>query len=241
MANTKISALTALTSLSSDDLLYLVADAAGTPVGRKALVSDWLTILKTLLFDSMSVQILTGSSGDYTKPSGLQCALVIAQAPGGNGASTAGNQVSGGGGGGGCAIKLYAAADLASVVSWVIGSSTTFSGLTADIGSNSSLSNTNTLIGTAGDGGGGGTASGGDINMPGGDGNAGVKYSASLGQGGRGGDSFLGNGGRGGSDGEGGANGKDYGGGGGGVHDGASTSRTGGTGGSGVIYVVEFK
>lgn len=44
MADTKLSSLTALTSVANGDLLYLVDDPAGTPASRKATVSDVLRL-----------------------------------------------------------------------------------------------------------------------------------------------------------------------------------------------------
>jgi hypothetical protein len=40
MADTKLADLTALTTTSDDDLLYVVDDPAGTPADRKLALSD---------------------------------------------------------------------------------------------------------------------------------------------------------------------------------------------------------
>lgn len=47
MANTKISALTAATTVLTTDLLAVVADPAGTPTSKKAAISVLATLLNT--------------------------------------------------------------------------------------------------------------------------------------------------------------------------------------------------
>lgn len=255
MADTKISAVPAQTTLSTDDLMPVVDDPAGTPVTKAITITNVIASLRTLgLFGDMSVQVLTGS-GTYSAPSNLKFVIAIVQGGGGPGNdANATDCVSGGGGGGGCAIKLLTAAQLSGFGVYAVGatssanangnnSTLTWSGgtLTGNGGNQSTESAASTTAGTAGDGGTGGSASGGDINMPGGDGNAGVLFSTSLGQGGIGGNSFLGKGGRGGSDDEAGAAGKVYGGGGGGGHAATATDRAGGLGAAGTIIMLEFK
>lgn len=250
MADAKITALTNLASPSLDDLLAVVDDPSGTPVTKKATLASVLA----LAVSSISVQVLSGS-GTYSAPSGLRWVLAIVQGGGGPGNDANGTDaVSGGGGGGGCAIKLLTAAQLSGFGVYDVGaqssantngnnSTLTWSGgtITGNGGNQSTESAASTTVGTAGDGGTGGSASGGDLNMPGGDGNAGVIFSTTLGQGGTGGNAFLGKGGRGGSDDEAGANGKNYGGGGGGGHAAGTTDRAGGLGAAGTIYMIEFK
>ena len=47
MANQKLTALTALTTASDDDLLYIVDDPAGTPAGKKITVANFIGSIST--------------------------------------------------------------------------------------------------------------------------------------------------------------------------------------------------
>lgn len=243
MANQKITELTALTTPATEDLLPIVDDPAGTPVTKKITIANLLT----LFMANVAVQVLTSSSGTYTPTSGMKKCLVIAVGPGGNGAAiTAADEASGGGGGGGTVIKLFSASDIGASKPYAVGQSsgnnTTWNTTTlvAGSGSNGSATGLSTTVGVSAAGGAGGTASGGDINIPGEAGDRGLIFSATLGQGGKGGRSVLGAGGAESAGEAAGNNGQAYGGGGSGCHTGNDTNRSGGTGAAGVIYVIEF-
>ncbi len=78
MADTKLTALSALTTLTSDDLLYVVDDPSGTPASKKAALSALGTVLiPGLLGPDISVtgavtatigrmHVCTGTSANYT-------------------------------------------------------------------------------------------------------------------------------------------------------------------------------
>ncbi len=116
-----------------------------------------------------SVQTFT-SLGTWTKPSGVSKVIIYVTGGGGNGGTSTGNgwTAGSGGGAGGTAIKFL---DVSSISSSTItvGSAT---------GSSSWDDGTNTITGNAGTngtgsgfpGGAGGTATGGDLNLTGGDG-----------------------------------------------------------------------
>lgn len=251
MADAKITDLTALTTPALADLLAIVDDPAGTPITKKIALSDLFT-----LAGLVAVQVFTSGSGTYTPTTGTKAALAIVQGGGAAGQTIGGTDAVGGGGGaGGCAIKLLTGANVAAQA-YSVGAGGT-AAAAGNSGANSTLSvpsgtmtggggtfgaesSASASVGTSGDGGAGGTASGGDLNMPGGDGHPGVIFDTSLGLGGNGGDSFLGKGGRGGSNDEAGTDGKVYGGGGGGGHAAGATDRNGGAGANGVIYIIEF-
>lgn len=243
MANQKITELTALTTPATEDLLGIVDDPAGTPVTKKITLANLLT----LFLSNVVVQILTSASGTYTPTSGMKKVLMIAVGPGGNGASvTAVDDAGGGGGGGGCAIKLFTAADIGSSKGYTVGQSsgnnttldTTL--LVANSGSNGSATGNQTTLGFSSAGGAGGTASGGDLNIPGEPGMRSIIYSTTHGSGGAGGPSALGHGGAQSGTEAAGNSGTVYGGGGGGAHTAGDTDRSGGSGAAGVIYAIEF-
>lgn len=243
MADQKITALTALTSPTTDDLLAIVDDPSGSPQTKKITILNLLT----LFLSNVVVQVLTSSSGTYTPTSGMKKVLFIAVGPGGNGADiTNVDEVSGGGGGGGTCIRLMTAAQIGASKPYTVGqtsgNNTTLntSDLVANSGSNGSASGNTATLGAQAAGGAGGTASGGDLNIPGEPGGRGVQYSTSAGKGGRGGSSAFGKGGaESGTDAAGNA-GSAYGGGGSGCQTTADTNRSGGAGAAGVIYAIEF-
>ncbi len=63
MADTKVSALTAATSASSDDLLYLVDDPGGTPTSKKITVANFLGGTSNQLPLALTTYIYLGDSG----------------------------------------------------------------------------------------------------------------------------------------------------------------------------------
>lgn len=248
MADAKITQLTALTTPATEDLLAIVDDPSGTPVTKKAALSD---ILK-LFLSNVAIQVLTSSSGTYTPTTGMKKCLVIAVGSGGAGGDITNiDEVSGGGGGGGTVIRLFTAAEIVGHDGYTVGQSasgagnnTTFSSsptlLTAGGGGVGAASGNTTTLGASAAGGSGGTATGGDLNIPGEPGGRGLMFSTSLGLGGYGGRSVLGAGGAEPAADTGGNNGTNYGGGGSGCHTSADVNRTGGDGAPGVIYVIEF-
>lgn len=136
---------------------------------------------------SPTVQVFT-ASGAWTKPAGLKYIVVEQQAPGGNG-----DNVGAGGGSGGYAKKIIPASSLAGSETVTIGATTTFgSFITTTAGADAS----------GGTPGAAGTASGGDINIAGQQGQRGQAFSApsssnTIYDGGDGGSSPLGMGGKG--------------------------------------------
>lgn len=243
MADQKITALTALTTPTTDDLLAIVDDPSGTPITKKITLANLLT----LFVSNVVVQVLSSASGTYTPTAAMKKVLMIAVGPGGNGADiTNVDEVSGGGGGGGTAIKLFTAADIGASKSYTVGqtsgNNTTLNTtlLVANSGSNGSASGNTTTLGAQAAGGAGGTASGGDLNIPGEMGCRGIIFSTSAGKGGKGGSSVFGHGGREAGTDEGGNAGSAYGGGGSGCHTSADVNRSGGAGAAGVIYAIEF-
>ena len=245
MANQKITELTALTTPATEDLLAIVDDPAGTPVTKKITLANLLT----LFLSNVVVQTLTSASGTYTPTTGMKKVLMIAVGPGGNGAGVTNvDEAGGGGGGGGCVIKLFTAAEIGASQPYAVGQSsgnhtelgTSGALLSANSGQNGSATGNTTTLGAQATGGGGGLATGGDLNIPGEAGQRAVIYSTAHGCGGAGGSSAFGNGGAPSGTEAAGNNGTAYGGGGGGAHTAGDTDRSGGTGAVGVIYAIEF-
>lgn len=244
MANQKITELTALTTPALEDLLAIVDDPSGTPVTKKITIEN---LIAGLFLGNVVIQTLTSSSGTYTPTAKMKKVWMIAVGPGGNGGNiTAADEASGGGGGGGCAIKLFSAADIGASKPYTVGQSsgnnTTLNTTTlvANSGSNGAVTGNTTTVGVGAAGGAGGTASGGDLNIPGEPGQRAIIYSTTHGCGGAGGSSAFGNGGAESGTEAAGNNGTAYGGGGGGAHTANDTNRNGGTGAAGVIYAIEF-
>jgi hypothetical protein len=167
---------------------------------KSVLQSDAVAKADLAASSIITQQILT-TSGTYTKPAGLKYLEVYCVGGGGGSgaaAATPAGQASaaGGGGAGGVVQKFYAAAAVAATQAYTIGAagaagipsagqegggdggSTTFAGLTAGGGLKGGWLAANTTPGNpslpfpAG-----GTATGGDINMKGGDGNQGISNS----------------------------------------------------------------
>lgn len=157
------------------------------------------------------VETVITTSGTYIKPVGLKYLDVTVVGAGGGGttnaATSAGNSsASGGGGGGGTARKLFAAASLPASVAYTVG----VGGAGGNPAASGTSSTFSTLTGSGGNGGGGtlaqgttlglssygngGAATGGDLNISGGQGSSGVRCahgSVSCGIGGVGGGSAL--------------------------------------------------
>jgi hypothetical protein len=243
MADQKITQLTELTTPTTDDMLAVVDDPAGTPLSKKLSILNLLT----LGLSNVTVQVLTSATPTYTPTTAMKKVLFILVGPGGNGGNvTAADDASGGGGGGGVVIKLNTAAQVGGSQSCTVGQSsgnnTAISGLslTASSGSNGSATGNTTTLGTQAAGGAGGAASGGDLNIPGMPGMRALIYDTTNGCGGSGGNSVFGLGGAQSGTNVAGNNGTAYGGGGGGCHTNADVDRSGGAGAAGVIYAVEF-
>jgi hypothetical protein len=182
---------------------------------------------------TVTVQLFT-ASGTYTKPANLKYAIVKLQAAGGNGADGTTTDVgTAGGGGGSYTEKLILASALGvteTVTIGAVGNNSTFGAiLTAGFGVTPSTN--------SGDGGAGGTATGGDINIPGQKGNAGRGTS---GYSGSGGNSTLGFGGASVTPGNNGNPGVGYGGGGSGCLASGTPDQTGGPGAPAICTVTEF-
>lgn len=201
-----------------------------------------------------SVQVFT-TSGTWTRPSGITKVLMFVTGGGGGGGGyTTTNTDSGGGGGGagGTAIKFLDVTSIASSTITIGSGGSAGSGNGGNGGNSSWADGTNTITGSlgsggsagastaAGAGGSNGSASGGDLNTPGGDGNPGgcPEDGTVNGNGGSGGSSFWAGGGAGrlgGGSGGSGSAGDGYGSGGGG-----GGGSTGGAGKAGVVLVLEF-
>jgi hypothetical protein len=250
MADQKITALTALSTPATEDLLAIVDDPSGTPITKKVTIANLLS----LFVSNVTVQVITAGTTTYTPTTGMKKALVIAVGGGGGGQSvTLADEAGGGGGGGGTCIRLYTSAEIGASEPCVVGAASTAGGagnattfsasgtlLTANGGAQGSTTGNTIVVGVQGAGGAGGTASGGDLNIPGEAGYRAVMYSTTACMGGAGGRSVFGAGASETGVAANGSNGTGYGGGGSGATTSDDTNRTGGTGAAGIIYVIEF-
>ena len=200
-----------------------------------------------------SVQVF-GSSGTYTKPAGInKIKVIVTGAGGGGGGGTNNNNAGTGGGAGGTAIELIDVSALGSTVAVTVGTAGGNNTSTGSGGNGTASSFGSYCSATGGNGGGGadetrkgegGEGSGGDLNVPGGDGmTGGGGPSSDDTPGGDGGASFWGGGG---SKAKlnnqrvAGRDGRAFGSGGGaGVFEG-STHYASGAGKGGVVYVEEY-
>lgn len=172
--------------------------------------SQWVQINVPNSVNSLTniVQTMVMTSGSYAKPNGLKFLEVTCVGGGGGSASSvstpAGVSAAGAGGaGGGTCVKLYKASDLAATEAYTIGSggaisadggSSTFKGQTAigGGGAPAAIASGSTFLASGKST--GGAASGGDININGGDGENGMRCphgNASLFYAGGGGGSFF--------------------------------------------------
>jgi hypothetical protein len=249
MADLPIWQLSELTSPALVDLLLAVDSPGGSPATKKLALSDFLS---ALALSNVVVQVKAlGSSGTYTPTSGMKKVLGIAVgggAAGGNASAT--DSASGGGGGGGTVIRLMTAAQIGSSKSYAVANDSITGGNSTTLDTAGALMNAGggsagtqgagfSVVGVSVAGGAGGSASNGDINIPGQDGQRGIIYSGTKGWGGCGGSSAFGFGGEG-ANGAAGGNGKVYGGGGAGGHAATTSDRNGGFGAGGILYLIEF-
>lgn len=217
----------------------------------------------------IGVHIITAGTGTYTPTAGTNSIIVELVGGGGSGggAASASNQVSpaGGGGGGGYVLKRLTTGFSGASYSLGAGGAAPAAGNNAgNNGGNTTFTDTagSPVTYTAGGGVGGvagvsssgasmnspvsgGTATNGDINIPGGGSGGGWRFNGSNGNGGNGGDSNMGRGGAErpswGTSGNAGNAGTGYGGGGGGAASGGSgQSAAGGAGADGIIIIREF-
>lgn len=224
---------------------------AGTEAALRAMsplrVAQAIAALGSVTAGAQSVQVFT-ASGTWTRPSGITKVLMFVTGGGsGSGDSTINDMPEGGGGAGGTAIKFL---DVSSIASSTI--TVGAGGAVEASGGNSSWADgTNTVTGNGGGvadnetAGTGGSASGGDLNITGGDGQTTTQQGSNGSAGGTGGASFWGGGGRGGlgntsGTGGNGRAGQAYGSGGGGGAPGSTADGSGAAGKAGVVFVLEF-
>lgn len=218
---------------SEDEKLALVGAGATPDTNNKFLTEG--DIDDNTIFIPPTVETFT-SSGTWTKDSGLKYVVVETQGGGGNGGAFSGSDVGGGGGSaGGYVRELIPAASLGATETVTVGTA----GNNSSFGSHHTAGGGNTGSTNAADPSSGGTATGGDLNIVGGQGERG---STSDSLGGTGGDSPIGgSGGYGGSGDDTGGSGGGYGAGGGGASQaGASGGGSGGAGATGIVIVTEY-
>jgi hypothetical protein len=206
------------------DGLFSVADLSLGPRGQSFLVS-----------------------GNFTVPAGIFRIKVTVTGGGGGGAGCAANGSGGGGGGAGATAIEWLAVTPGTVIPVTVGAAGVGGAAGANAGTNGGDSTFSTFCtGGGGSGGGtggslpsggfGGTATGGDINLRGGDGTDGESRAPSF-VAGNGGASFWGGGGRGGASPIGGLLGRARGSGGGGAFDNIGTAAPGKDGAAGIVLV----
>jgi hypothetical protein len=204
----------------SQSVMYSTTARANVPFvcfGRtndtQTVAGTWATAqsetqLAPFAYKSPTRQVITTTGANtYTKPWDMLWAEIEVQGGGaasGSSANTGADQVSGGGGGGagGYSRKKMNADAIGPTETMTVGVAAATSSFGAHATANGGAPGTNGIAATSISslGGLGGTASGGDINITGGDGDSASGVSptgAAFAQGGHGGDSVLGSGGRG--------------------------------------------
>lgn len=223
------------------------ADIVGTDTTQTLTNKTISASANTLIIDTPDVQVFT-VDGTWNKPTDARYVVVEVVGAGGGGGRRAGSGDPGGGGGsGGYTPKTFAATELASSESVVIGTGgagASETNATADQGGTSSFSTGATLVNATGGAGGsdngvggsGGTGSGGDYITTGAPGGSASEMSVAI-VGGHGGSSVFGGGGRG-LDFTSGEDGQSFGGGGAGGS--GTSSDAGGDGADGIVIVTTY-
>lgn len=259
-----VSTFTEKSAPALTDLLWGHDSAAG--------VRKFFTLANLFKSSTVNLQVFT-SNGTYTPTAGMRYALVIATAGGGGGGgadvSANGWASSGGGGAGATAIRLFTASEIGASQSVTVGAGGTAGSVTGSNGGDGGDTTFGSFMtaggGTGGKGavgaagnaqygdpGEGGTASGGTLNIAGGDGGPGqvpvfvsghtMMFVSGVGGAswwGGGGGSVVTHAGRGTS--FAGRGGGAYGSGGSGaVNDAVTAGRAGGAGAAGIVVVLEF-
>lgn len=233
------------TAVDYDSRIIASGGSGASGGGSLDLIAASLTTNGVLTAGIRSTQQFT-ASGTWTKPAGCKRILVFGTGGGGGGGdATSSNHGVGGGGAGGTSIKFI---DVSAISSETVtiggGGAGGTGGGNGATGGNTTFGAHFTASGGAGgtgdssppDGGTGGTAATGNINIPGGDGNVGIFLTGGIS--GNGGASFWGGGARGTGTSGNGVNANAYGAGGSG---GFSTgSAAGGAGAGGIVWVIEF-
>lgn len=222
---------TELDDMPTQDEKAALAGAGAAPSGSNKFLTVGDVDDNTLLPPPQVVPFT--SSGTWTKDAGLKYVIVEVQASGGSSPTTTSTDgETGGGGGGGYGKKLIPAASLGAtetVTIGTVGNSSSFGAHVSATSGASSVANDET-------GALGGTATGGDINIPGQHGG----YSNSSFGAGAGGDSFLGRGGSAVGPGATACAGFNYGGGASGTTASGSADATGNSGAPAIVIVTEY-
>jgi hypothetical protein len=214
--------------------------SSGSDITGVTTVTNPLGLISTQIFT-------TTGANTWTKPAGVSRIRVYVTGAGAGGGGSNDDDAGGGGGAGGTAIELIDVTSVSSVAV-TVGAGTrgannnefpSLTGGSSSFGSYCSATG-GVMSSNWGQGGLGGTATGGDINLAGGDGATGnIDGNDNSEGGGTGGSSFWGSGGTGGSFWASDQAGRVYGSGGGGGH--AQTNSTGGAGANGVVIVEEYR
>ncbi|MCK4501014.1 hypothetical protein KAU11_10995, partial [Candidatus Babeliales bacterium] len=223
--------LNATTGLTADEE-GAIGGAGEAPTATNQFLTEG-DIDDEALFTSPTVETFT-ASGTWTKDAGLKYIIVESVGGGGGGGIALDNGGGSGGGGGGYCRELILASSLGATETVTVGTggATDVAGVDTTFGAHFTAGG-----GGAGadetDGGAGGTATGGDVNIPGEIGERSSADTISY-KGGNGGASVLGFGG------DYGRAGGNYGGGGSGGFTSGSTDDNGGAGAPGIVIVTEY-